>query len=1275
MSTTLQAEEFPVWALVPKKETGVTNFLAKNPSYDGRNVTIAIFDSGVDPGAPGLKVTSEGKPKVIARYDCSGAGDVDTSTVVTLEGNEIKGLSGRTLVIPSTWKNPTGKYHIGIKNAFELYTKNVQKRIEEEKKEKDWDPMHKPLLSKSIMEQQNFNNENDPSKVTLTRSQKLIKDDLDSTVEALQSLEKKYKFITPVYDCVVFHDGVQWLACLDTSETGDLASCKLMGEFSEDPVNNFDYITASDRMSYSFNVYNDGDVLEIVSLGSSHGTHVSAIAAGCFPDEPDRNGVAPGAQIISLTIGDSRLETMETGTAIVRAMIKVMELRKKFNIDVINMSYGEHSNWSHAGRIGDIMNDVVDKHAVTWIASAGNHGPALCTIGAPPDISKTTIIGVGAYVSPDMMTTEYSMLQKLPGNTYTWSSRGPTIDGGRGISVCAPGGAIASVPGYMLRGTQLMNGTSMSAPHVAGATAVLISGLKGKNIDTCPYMIKRAMENTALYNDRIDHFSQGHGLLQVEKAFDYLTQYYTEPESYVKFIVSCGIQGCNQLGKGIHIRNAIENKAIDCNVTVEPVFLNDGDVDAEKKINFQMSLCLTTDVSWVSVPKYLEQMYMIRTFNVKVDPSGLHPGVHTTTVRAYDTKNSAKGPVFTFEITVVRPLETDNSGSLSHDNVDFNANSLIKRNFVLVPCNVSWATLHIKHLDTDVNANFCLHSVQLMPQKSCKSLEYCKMFNMKSNELQAHFAVEENVVLEFVIAKYWSSCSNIKLSYKLQFHGVIPQTQNMAMYHGMGLHSVTLKSGIKNEEILPAVSLKHLITVLKPNEGKITSLTYRDVIPPKRPIYQLILSYAFSLPKSTEAYATCGLFGELLYESEYESQLWMLFDSNKQYIAAGDAYSSRHVYKLDKGDYTIRMHVRHERRELLEKIIDLPIQVVQKLQNPISLDVYSSHHQATFFGKKCSTFVMAPNSNLFTLNIGSLSNDKIISLKLIAGHCLSGTIYYVKDENGKKVDIYDFKYFITDTFKTKNGLKPIEENKTKLEEFNEAICETKLNWLTKLEYGEDSRCLYDSICEEFGDKNSSVHISWIQCIEPEDKKKFPNFSIKDFDIEKVKLIIAAANRVLSIIDQDDLLAFYGIKSDQRPDASKLKITNDRLKNNLIEALSRKGAALCQLYYYNNMNSKKKDTNDLQKIDDIWLQVTCFISPDSDSKSLNYFNIWHGAVHQNHGRMMKILLRMLEDKYIKEVESCLLWTVKVKFAAEESKHLAAAISNALIVHYPKTFRPF
>lgn len=43
-----------------------------------------------------------------------------------------------------------------------------------------------------------------------------------------------------------------------------------MGEFSEDPANNFDYITALDYVSYSFNVHNDGNVLEIVSLGCKY---------------------------------------------------------------------------------------------------------------------------------------------------------------------------------------------------------------------------------------------------------------------------------------------------------------------------------------------------------------------------------------------------------------------------------------------------------------------------------------------------------------------------------------------------------------------------------------------------------------------------------------------------------------------------------------------------------------------------------------------------------------------------------------------------------------------------------------------------------------------------------------------------------------------------------------------------------------------------------------------------------------------------------------------
>ncbi len=47
---------FPIGGCLPKQPTGALQLLTKHPQYDGRQVTIAIIDTGIDPLANGLQV-------------------------------------------------------------------------------------------------------------------------------------------------------------------------------------------------------------------------------------------------------------------------------------------------------------------------------------------------------------------------------------------------------------------------------------------------------------------------------------------------------------------------------------------------------------------------------------------------------------------------------------------------------------------------------------------------------------------------------------------------------------------------------------------------------------------------------------------------------------------------------------------------------------------------------------------------------------------------------------------------------------------------------------------------------------------------------------------------------------------------------------------------------------------------------------------------------------------------------------------------------------------
>ena len=81
------------------------------------------------------------------------------------------------------------------------------------------------------------------------------------------------------------------------------------------------------------------------------------------------------------------------------------------------------------------------------------------------------------------------------------------------------------------------------------------------------------------------------------------------------------------------------------------------------------------------------------------------------------------------------------------------------------------------------------------------------------------------------------------------------------------------------------------------------------------------------------------------------------------------------MVKVEKGDYVLKLHIRHEKKDLLDKMVDQPLLLNQKLPSALSLDVYGSWAQATTSGKKLEKGSL-PQGQTVPIYIAPLTDDR-----------------------------------------------------------------------------------------------------------------------------------------------------------------------------------------------------------------------------------------------------------------------------------------------------------
>ena len=438
-----------------------------------------------------------------------------------------------------------------------------------------------------------------------------------------------------------------------------------------------------------------------------------------------------------------------------------------------------------------------------------------------------------------------------------------------------------------------------------------------------------------------------------------------------------------------------------------------------------------------------------------------------------------------------------------------------------------------------------LHSVQLVPHMAYRDAEQQEYLNLTPSQTAIRsIPVHAGITVELAIARYWSASGRTIADVNVEFRGVRPDPRELTLSCGGGGSGVVrLFSEIRNEAIAPAAKLTKWRSPLAPKaEGVVSPLGDRDVLPSEsRRIYQLVLTYEFEQEEDGSFTPRAPALQGYLYESALESQMMLVFDADKKLLGTADSWPSE--IKAQKGTVTIRLQIRHDDPELLEKLRDLEVWIERKLKSDITLSPYASH-EAMIAGKgTMKKRVLRKGATAAVIFKGPERSKIPKGCK--CGDVLMGTASYAAGStelpgSGKRPGGFPVRYVVGPKLDSKNddaatGKAPeLPDERTVDLKIDEAVRDLKVGELGKLSGDEKKDAdefegLFDKLREEYPD-HIPTYIAAIKFFDSKGKRR-------DENLDK---IVELADTIVGLISESELAVHFGTNYDKE-DAKSCKV--------------------------------------------------------------------------------------------------------------------------------------